>query len=161
MKGRSGTLDRSISGRLAQWLERSLHTREVRGSSPRLPTREQSVFSHRLSCSNHNRGLTVWRLTNGCAEVAERQTRYVQGVVPARACGFKSLLRHHYNDTVKVDWLRGQSFPFQGHFADILPTRHSSLLFHAVSEASCERRSLLRIRSIPLEGWVRLPQAIM
>ena len=29
------------------------------------------------------------------AEVAERQTRYVQDVVPARVCGFKSLLRHH------------------------------------------------------------------
>ena len=29
------------------------------------------------------------------AEVAERQTRYVQGVVSARACGFKSHLRHH------------------------------------------------------------------
>ena len=51
VKGRSGTLDRSSSGRLAQWLERSLHTREVRGSSPRLPTSEQSAFSHRLSNS--------------------------------------------------------------------------------------------------------------
>ena len=29
------------------------------------------------------------------AEVAERQTRYVQDVVPLRVCGFKSLLRHH------------------------------------------------------------------
>jgi hypothetical protein len=29
------------------------------------------------------------------AEVAEWQTRYVQGVVSARACGFKSHLRHH------------------------------------------------------------------
>ena len=28
------------------------------------------------------------------AEVAERQTRYVQDVVPVRVCGFKSLLRH-------------------------------------------------------------------
>ena len=31
-----------------------------------------------------------------CAEVAERQTRYVQGVVSARACGFKSRPRHHH-----------------------------------------------------------------
>ena len=31
------------------------------------------------------------------AEVAERQTRYVQGVVSARACGFKSRPRHQYN----------------------------------------------------------------
>ena len=29
------------------------------------------------------------------AEVAERQTRYVQGVVSIRSCGFKSHLRHH------------------------------------------------------------------
>ena len=28
------------------------------------------------------------------AEVAERKTRYVQGVVSLRMCGFKSLLRH-------------------------------------------------------------------
>ena len=28
------------------------------------------------------------------AEVAEWQTRYVQGVVSARTCGFKSHLRH-------------------------------------------------------------------
>ena len=31
-----------------------------------------------------------------CAEVAEWQTRYVQGVVSVRACEFKSHLRHHY-----------------------------------------------------------------
>ena len=30
-----------------------------------------------------------------CAEVAEWQTRYVQGVVSLRAWGFKSPLRHH------------------------------------------------------------------
>ena len=30
------------------------------------------------------------------AEVAERQTRCVQDAVPERACGFKSLLRHHH-----------------------------------------------------------------
>jgi uncharacterized protein (DUF2342 family) len=30
------------------------------------------------------------------AEVAERQTRYVQGVVSIRSCGFKSHLRHHH-----------------------------------------------------------------
>ncbi len=29
------------------------------------------------------------------AEVAEWQTRYVQGVVSVRTCGFKSHLRHH------------------------------------------------------------------
>src|SRR3954454_22383712 len=29
------------------------------------------------------------------AEVAERQTRYVQGVVSISSCGFKSHLRHH------------------------------------------------------------------
>ena len=29
------------------------------------------------------------------AEVAEWQTRYVQGVVSIRACGFESHLRHH------------------------------------------------------------------
>ena len=45
--------DKYEFGRLAQWLERLLHTQEVTGSSPVLPR----------------------------AEVAEWQTRYVQGVV--------------------------------------------------------------------------------
>ena len=38
--------------------------------------------------------LTEVPLECGCAEVAERQTRYVQGVVPLWVCGFKSHLRH-------------------------------------------------------------------
>ncbi len=54
-------------GRLAQRLERLLHTQEATGSNPVLPR----------------------------AEVAEWQTRYVQDVVSFRMCGFKSHLRHH------------------------------------------------------------------
>ena len=55
MKGRSGTLGRNDSGRLAQWLERSLHTREVRGSSPRLPTRAISPQPPALRLERHPR----------------------------------------------------------------------------------------------------------
>ena len=76
-------------GRLAQWLERSPHTREVRGSNPRLPTTDFGVPGPRRNC----------------AEVAERQTRYVQDVVPLRVCGFKSLLRHHPFDSRLPDAL--------------------------------------------------------
>ena len=38
------------------------------------------------------------------AEVAERQTRYVQGVVSARACEFKSHLRHQSTAPV-AQWI--------------------------------------------------------
>ncbi len=45
------------------------------------------------------KSLTIWALVlYNCvqprAEVAKRQTRYVQGVVPIRGCEFKSRLRH-------------------------------------------------------------------
>jgi hypothetical protein len=53
--------------------ERLLHTQEVAGSNPAPPTI-----------------VIYW----DSAEVAEWQTRYVQGVVSARTCGFKSHLRH-------------------------------------------------------------------
>jgi hypothetical protein len=36
------------------------------------------------------------------AEVAEWQTRYVQGVVSVRACEFKSHLRHQLNNRYKL-----------------------------------------------------------
>ena len=38
----------------------------------------------------------------GYAEVAERQTRYVQGVVPLWVCGFKSHLRHQRARSGKI-----------------------------------------------------------
>ena len=54
-----GRSRKTPKGWLAQWLERSPHTREVTGSNPVPPTRVSLP-----------------------AEVAERKTRYVQGVVP-------------------------------------------------------------------------------
>ncbi len=68
-----------------------------------------------------NGGLTAGRLMTECAEVAERQTRYVQGVVPARACGFKSLLRHHNIDNESIDWRVRQSIWSVDILADIVP----------------------------------------
>ena len=98
------------TGRLAQWLERLLHTQEVRGSSPRPPT---TIGRRALNWPAHVRWLGV-RLKRPSvhvwnAEVAERQTRYVQDVVPARVCGFKSLLRHQFSAPELIDWLTGQS----------------------------------------------------
>ncbi len=69
-------------GRLAQWLERLVHTEEVGGSTPPSPTMQFGPSESRPSA----------RLSR--AEVAERQTRCVQGAVSLRMCGFKSLPRH-------------------------------------------------------------------
>ena len=70
-------------GRLAQRLERLVHTEEVGGSNPPSPTIPAAarVF---FTTENHR------------AEVAKRQTRCVQGAVSFRTCGFKSLPRHHF-----------------------------------------------------------------
>jgi hypothetical protein len=48
---------------------------------------DHPLFGRRSAVTNHGRP----------AEVAERQTRYVQGVVSARAWGFKSPPRHQYS----------------------------------------------------------------
>jgi hypothetical protein len=37
----------------------------------------------------------AYNMSTNRAEVAERQTRYVQGVVPVGVCEFKSRLRHN------------------------------------------------------------------
>jgi hypothetical protein len=47
------------------------------------------------------------------AEVAERQTRYVQGVVSVGTCGFKSRLRHQ---RVKCSDFRHEKAPSLGAF---------------------------------------------
>ncbi len=44
--------------------------------------------------ASHARG-HWFKSSTAHAEVAEWQTRYVQGVVSLRMCGFKSHLRHH------------------------------------------------------------------
>ena len=69
-------------GRLAQWLERLVHTEEVGGSTPPSPTMLSGIPR---------------------AEVAERQTRCVQGAVSLRMCGFKSLPRHQKKLTANSD----------------------------------------------------------
>jgi hypothetical protein len=43
--------------------------------------------------------LIAYNTNTNHAEVAERQTRYVQGVVPVGVCEFKSRLRHNI-----VEW---------------------------------------------------------
>ena len=50
-----------------------------------------------------------------------RETRYVQGVVPARACGFKSHLRHHTKEQVAGNQEQGQALP-----GSLLPSRARS-----------------------------------
>ena len=64
-------------GRLAQWLERLVHTEEAGGSNPPSPT------IGRLSGKPEVQ--PRWR---------NRKTRCVQGAVSLRMCGFKSHPRH-------------------------------------------------------------------
>ena len=76
------SLIRECSGRLAQWLERLVHTEEVGGSNPPSPTIGLTPT------------LPAASLVVNLAEVAKWQTRCVQGAVSLRTCGFKSLPRH-------------------------------------------------------------------
>ena len=81
-------------GRLAQMV-RAL------ASHARGPRFESWIAHHRSG------GLRVHvnpPFANRCAEVAERKTRYVQGVVSLRMCGFKSLLRHQVISTCRQEF---------------------------------------------------------
>jgi hypothetical protein len=53
-----------------------------------------AVSSAVRALASHARG-HWFKPSTAHAEVAEWQTRYVQGVVSVRTCGFKSHLRHH------------------------------------------------------------------
>ena len=53
-----------------------------------------AVSSVVRALASHARG-HWFKSSTAHAEVAEWQTRYVQGVVSVRMCGFKSHLRHH------------------------------------------------------------------
>ena len=72
-----------IGGRLAQRLERLVHTEEAGGSNPPSPTRGLAPDALAPNLGADHR-----------AEVAKRQTRCVQGAVSLWTCGFKSLPRH-------------------------------------------------------------------
>ena len=65
-------------GRLAQWLERLVHTEEVGGSSPPSPTMWLGP------CREYGRTPVLLAISPSLiqAEVAKRQTRCVQGAVP-------------------------------------------------------------------------------
>ena len=54
----------------------------------------RAVSSAVRALASHARG-HWFKPSTAHAEVAEWQTRYVQGVVSVRMCGFKSHLRHH------------------------------------------------------------------
>jgi hypothetical protein len=76
----SASLRKRAQAGLAQLVEQLFRKQQVVGSSP---TVGSLVKPGRL------------RDTLGRAEVAERQTRYVQGVVRVTSWEFKSPLRHH------------------------------------------------------------------
>src|SRR5689334_20401250 len=61
-----------------------------------IDTQEMHVLLILLSLTNP--GILAYNCGAEQAEVAERQTRYVQGVVSVGTCGFKSRLRHHLRE---------------------------------------------------------------
>ncbi len=72
-----------------------LKTCLLRLCPPSTPVDQYSTEEYNAS----GKGDRICRFKSGIvsyAEVAEWQTRYVQGVVSVRACEFKSHLRHHY-----------------------------------------------------------------
>ncbi len=118
-------------GRLAQWLERLVHTEEVGGSNPPSPTIQAAR-------QVPDRGANFQP-----AEVAKRQTRCVQGAVSLWTCGFKSLPRHHPYP------VRAREWPASGHNAG--PGRRED---HRVPVTAAYALVAQRIERCPAEAEV-------
>lgn len=131
--------------------KRRTHRRSAAIPAPRTP--DDLIFDNKALRSSTLRGATLGRATSlegvglpcynpeaareARAEVAERQTRCVQGAVSARACGFKSRPRHQHriaSRALVAQWI--ERYPAEVEAVGSSPAKRAILALSAVGSAT-------------------------